>query len=90
MSFFLYFSFETVDGTRRTEVGFLKSIGDTKVIVVRGSYSYRGSDGKIYHVMYSADENGYMVSEGPALGLAPAPPPPLVGISPALVHSLVG
>lgn len=47
------------DGQYREETGELKQIGEVKVFVVTGFYSYKGSDGKTYKVEYTADENGY-------------------------------
>lgn len=47
------------DGQFREETGELKQIGDAKVFIVTGIYSYKGSDGKTYKVEYTASENGY-------------------------------
>lgn len=37
-----------------------------------GSYEYKGDDGQLYHVEYTADENGF-VPQGPHLNLVPEP-----------------
>lgn len=88
-----HFSFESKDGTQRSESGTLKTIGDTNVIIVTGSYSFPGSDGKTYRVFYIADENGYRTMNAPvAINTAEAFPvePPLLGLPPAALNSLVG
>ncbi|XP_049298321.1 endocuticle structural glycoprotein SgAbd-5-like [Anopheles funestus] len=54
------FEFATSDGTSRTEEAELRNPGtDNEAIVVRGSYTYTGSDGRIYTINYVADENGF-------------------------------
>ncbi|KAK4880447.1 hypothetical protein RN001_008593 [Aquatica leii] len=54
------FAYQTSDGISREEKAELKTIGSNKAVVVRGSYSYVGSDGQTYTVNYVADENGYL------------------------------
>ncbi|KAF5298363.1 hypothetical protein FQR65_LT01141 [Abscondita terminalis] len=58
------FAYQTSDGISREEKAELKTIGSNKAVVVRGSYSYVGSDGQTYTVNYVADENGF-VAYGP-------------------------
>ncbi|XP_058835374.1 endocuticle structural glycoprotein ABD-5-like [Topomyia yanbarensis] len=54
------FKYDTSNGIQRTEQAQLKSFGeDISALVVRGSYSYIGSDGQTYTVNYIADENGF-------------------------------
>lgn len=43
---------------------------DTVEEAVVGSYEYKGDDGKVYHVDYTADGNGF-VPQGPHLNLLP-------------------
>lgn len=63
--FLFIFSYETDLGIKKDEVGTLKAVpgeGNAPAepaIVAQGSYSYRGADGKLYKVEYTADENGY-------------------------------
>jgi hypothetical protein len=40
----------------------MKSVGDSDVIVMRGSYEYIGADGAVYVVEWEADENGFRAS----------------------------
>ena len=37
----------------------MKKVGDTEVVVMRGSYEYLGPDGQTYVVNWVADENGF-------------------------------
>ncbi|KAG6451802.1 larval cuticle protein 16/17-like [Manduca sexta] len=58
------FNFETENGIARAENGEVKDIVDEenkphRVVIVRGSYSYIGDDGKPVSIEYFADENGY-------------------------------
>ncbi|PSN37821.1 hypothetical protein C0J52_22587 [Blattella germanica] len=54
------FSFQTSDGISREEAGQLKNAGsENEAIEVRGSYTYKGVDGKDYKVEFVANENGY-------------------------------
>lgn len=47
------------NGVERQEDGYFKKVGDQRVLVVIGVYSYYGNDGKLYRVFYKSDENGY-------------------------------
>jgi len=51
------FALGTQNGIEIEQVGRLKD--DNKTLVVKGSYSYTGADGKRYRVRYTADELGY-------------------------------
>ena len=77
------YSYETGDGTRAQEQGYLKNAGagpDAEAQTVQGSYSYAGPDGNTISVTYTADENGF-VPQGAHL---PTPPP----IPEAILRSL--
>jgi len=52
------FNYETDDGQRRQESG-QPSSSSAGSIVQTGSWSYTGSDGKLYKVQFIADEFGY-------------------------------
>lgn len=56
-------SYETSDGQKRTEQGSLTRVegSEIPVIVISGSYSWRGPDGIEYGYDYIADEKGYRV-----------------------------
>jgi hypothetical protein len=57
---FLYSRFQTSDGISRNEEGILKNPGtDNEALEVKGSYSYKGPDGKDITVNFVANENGY-------------------------------
>lgn len=47
------------DGKSRAEQGNLVQVGDRKVLRISGHYSYIGTDGITYNVIYTADENGF-------------------------------
>lgn len=47
----------TQNGIQIEQVGKLKA--DNKTLVVKGSYSYTGADGRRYRVRYTADELGF-------------------------------
>jgi len=51
------FALGTQNGIEIEQVGRLKD--DNKTLVVKGSYSYTGADGKRYRVRYTADELGF-------------------------------
>lgn len=51
------FSLGTQNGIQIEQVGKLKD--DNKTLVVKGSYSYTGADGRRYRVRYTADELGF-------------------------------
>ncbi|EAT34222.1 AAEL013520-PA [Aedes aegypti] len=54
------FQFDTSNGIQQQEKAELKKFADdVAALVVRGSYSYTGSDGQVYTVNYVADENGF-------------------------------
>eukprot|EP00092_Neocalanus_flemingeri_P013496 GFUD01014555.1.p1 GENE.GFUD01014555.1~~GFUD01014555.1.p1 ORF type:complete len:248 (-),score=74.48 GFUD01014555.1:131-874(-) len=52
------FNYETTDGQRRQESG-QPSSSSAGSIVQTGSWSYTGSDGKLYEVQFIADEFGF-------------------------------
>ncbi|XP_015592063.1 flexible cuticle protein 12 [Cephus cinctus] len=55
-----HFSYEQSDGQQREETAELKNEGtENESIVVTGSFSFVGPDGKTYRVTYTADENGF-------------------------------
>lgn len=79
----LDYSYETGDGIRAQEQGYLKNAGagpDAEAQTVQGSYSYTGPDGITINLSYTADENGF-VPQGDHL---PTPPP----IPEAILRSL--
>jgi len=51
------FALSTQNGIDIEQVGRLKA--DNKTLVVKGSYSYTGADGRRYRVRYTADELGF-------------------------------
>ncbi|XP_068631142.1 flexible cuticle protein 12-like [Battus philenor] len=54
------FDFETSNGIRQSEVGEVKNLGlENESLGVRGQYSYVGDDGKLYEIVYVADEEGF-------------------------------
>lgn len=54
-----HFSYETSNGIRADEQGYLKNPGtNAEAQVMQGSYSYTGPDGILYTITYIADENG--------------------------------
>lgn len=53
------FSVGTQNGIEVEQQGKLKKAGNSSVLVVQGSYSYTGADGRRYRVRYTADEFGY-------------------------------
>lgn len=53
----LFFRLGTQNGIEIEQVGRLKD--DNKTLVVKGSYSYTGADGRRYRVRYTADELGF-------------------------------
>lgn len=67
-------SYETTNGIRAEQQGFLKNPGtQLEAQVMQGSYSYTGPDGQVYTITYIADENGYR-AEG--LHIPKVAPPP--------------
>lgn len=70
--FFGIYSYETSNGIRADQQGYLKNPGSqVEAQVMQGSYSYTGPDGNVYTITYIADENGYR-AEGAHI---PTPPP---------------
>ncbi|TKX27763.1 cuticular protein RR-1 [Spodoptera litura] len=70
------FGYEADNGIVREEVGEVKEALDEenkphKVVVVRGSYSYPGEDGKPISISYFADESGYH-ADGESIPKVPA------------------
>lgn len=56
-------SYETTNGIRADQQGFLKNPGtQLEAQVMQGSYSYTGPDGLVYTITYIADENGFQAS----------------------------
>lgn len=80
LSHLIYNSYETTNGIRADQQGFLKNPGtQLEAQVMQGSYSYTGPDGQIYTITYIADENGFQASGAhiptvaPPLALRPVP-----------------
>ena len=70
------YSYESENGIQQEAEGELKTVGDSEVMVMRGSYSYVDAfDGLTYVVDWYADETGYHPS-APHLPVAPAIPFP--------------
>ncbi|XP_038211302.1 endocuticle structural glycoprotein SgAbd-2-like [Zerene cesonia] len=67
------YAYETSDGTKAEQEGRVipGSLPEQGSLLVTGSYSYVGDDGKTYTVTYVADENGFQAT-GDHL---PTPPP---------------
>ncbi|CAH0699912.1 unnamed protein product [Spodoptera exigua] len=85
------FRFETSNGLKREETGFLINQGqEDEFIRVQGSYSYIDTEGKVVTVIYSADQDGYHIQEKGAIdidvGLKPVP----VNLPTGVVASLLG
>ncbi|XP_040581978.1 endocuticle structural glycoprotein SgAbd-8-like [Lepeophtheirus salmonis] len=59
-------AFESENGIRQQAVGKTKVVGETEVVVMKGSYEYVGPNGQTYVVEWYADETGYHPS-GPHL-----------------------
>lgn len=56
----MHHSYDTNDGqSRDEELVILNKDTDEEEIVIKGSYSYTGTDGLVYRVDYTADRNGY-------------------------------
>ena len=56
------YEFESDNGIKQNAVGEMRSLGDSEVMVMRGSYEYIGVDGLTYTVDWEADENGFRAS----------------------------
>ncbi|VVC44945.1 Insect cuticle protein,Chitin-binding type R&R consensus [Cinara cedri] len=73
--------FETENGIKQDEVGYLKAgPSGTPISVVQGSSSYVAPDGSVINTGYVADENGYR----PVGSHLPVPPPIPVEIQESL------
>lgn len=73
-------SYSTPTGISATQQGALKPIatknGLQNVLVQQGAYAYYGDDGKLYHVRWIADENGFQpiadhIPQAPAVPAVP-------------------
>ncbi|XP_054263874.1 endocuticle structural protein SgAbd-6-like [Macrosteles quadrilineatus] len=54
------FEYETSDGVIRKETGVLQNAGtDNEIMVVTGSVTWTGDDGKKYTINFTADQDGY-------------------------------
>ncbi|XP_040581928.1 uncharacterized protein [Lepeophtheirus salmonis] len=53
------YSFQSENGIKQEAEGTTKFVGDTEVVVMKGSYEYVGPDGQTYVVDWYADETGY-------------------------------
>jgi len=53
------YSYEAENGISQSVSGEMKTVNDAQVYVMRGSYSYIGTDGLTYQVDWYADETGY-------------------------------
>jgi len=54
-----HYSYEAENGISQDVSGEMKTVNDAQVYVMRGSYSYIGTDGQTYTVEWYADETGY-------------------------------
>merc|ERR1711868_156172 len=75
------YNFETEDDHVQEVEGTMKKVGDTEVVVMKGSYSYVGADGLTYEVDWYADETGYHPS-------APHLPQPVEPLFPEIVEAV--
>jgi hypothetical protein len=87
--FFSYYRYKLSDGQQRNETGYIKEVLNAegqlvKVIVVSGDFIFVGTNGEIYHVIYTADEFGFhpIVTQ--------EAPPPAAAIDPTCLKSLCG
>lgn len=72
--YFCLRSFVQSDGIEKSETGETETFPDgTSITRVRGWWSYP-SEGKIYRVDYTADENGFVIQKPQAIAAAPLPP----------------
>ncbi|CAH2237042.1 jg9534 [Pararge aegeria aegeria] len=65
------YAFESDDGTKREEVGQATEILNEegkpqKVVFVRGSFSFKDSEGNLQEIVYTADDKGFH-PEGPSI-----------------------
>ena len=56
------YDFEADNGIKQNAEGEMKLVGDSEVMVMRGSYEYIGVDGLTYTVDWVADELGFRAS----------------------------
>ena len=56
------YEFESDNGIKQSAVGEMRSLGDSEVMVMKGSYEYIGVDGLTYTVDWVADELGFRAS----------------------------
>ena len=85
--------YELSDGQFKQEYGTFKTVGDQKVLVVTGSYSYVAADGKEYRVKYKSDENGFRASGDhlPDTGSDVIGGPPVAApLPPNVIATLIG
>lgn len=54
-----HYSYEAENGISQDVSGEMKTVNDAQVYVMKGSYSYIGTDGQTYTVDWYADETGY-------------------------------
>ena len=67
-----HYSFETSDGTKASQAGELRQVGNEVGGVASGTYEYTDKDGGHFKVTYTADENGF-VATGPHIPGIPEP-----------------
>merc|ERR1711962_82605 len=53
------YAFDTENDITASAEGSLKTVDDTEVVVMKGEYSYVGSDGNTWKVEWFADETGF-------------------------------
>lgn len=53
------YAFESENGIKQQALGEVRSIDNSDVLVMRGSYEYIGADSLVYVVNWEADENGF-------------------------------
>lgn len=69
------YSFESENGIRQEAVGELKTVGESDVMVMRGSYEFIGDDGQNYQMNWYADETGYHAEASHLPKSVPIPDP---------------
>ncbi|XP_045471858.1 endocuticle structural glycoprotein SgAbd-4-like [Harmonia axyridis] len=76
------YSFETGNGIKADEQGFLKNAGkeDEEIQVAQGNVEYTAPDGQVIKLTFIADENGFQ----PQGDHIPTPPPIPIAIQKAL------
>lgn len=68
-----HWTYESGDGSKASQQGEVRTVGEETAGVLQGSFSYQGDDGKTYSISYIADENGYQ-PVGEHLPVPPAVP----------------